>query len=62
MTLLQANLDILESEAGENPWLSDMKAEAFTMTQLVRRLVDLARAKIATPAPSARDLSTTFTH
>ena len=53
LTLLQANLDILESEAGENPWLSDMKAEAFTMTQLVRRLVDLARLGEEAPLQSS---------
>ena len=53
LTLLQANLDILESEAGENPWLSDMKAEAFTMTQLVRRLVDLARLDEEAPLQSS---------
>ena len=43
LTLLQANLDILETETGENPWLSDMKAETATMSKLVRQLVDLAR-------------------
>ena len=53
LTLLQANLDILESEAGENPWLSDMKEETFTMTQLVRRLVDLARLGEEAPLQSS---------
>lgn len=53
LTLLQANLDILESEAGENPWLSDMKEETFTMTQLVRRLVDLARLDEEAPLQSS---------
>lgn len=43
LTLLQANLDILEGDVGENPWLSDMKEETAVMTKLVRRLVDLAR-------------------
>lgn len=43
LTLLQANLDILEGETGENPWLSDMKEETATMSGLVRQLVDLAR-------------------
>ena len=43
LTLLQTNLDILEGDVGPNPWLSDMKEETATLTDLVRQLVGLAR-------------------
>ena len=43
LTLIQANLDILESETGESPWISDMKEETVTLTNLVHHLVNLAR-------------------
>ncbi|HIV46741.1 MAG TPA: HAMP domain-containing histidine kinase [Candidatus Acutalibacter stercorigallinarum] len=43
LTLLQTNLDILEGDVGPNPWLSDMKEETATLTDLVCQLVDLAR-------------------
>ena len=43
LTLIRANLDILESETGPNEWLSDIREETALMSQLVGRLVTLAR-------------------
>ncbi len=43
LTLLQTNLDILESEIGENEWLSDIRDETLLMSELVKRMVLLAR-------------------
>ncbi len=43
LTLIRTNLDILESEVGENEWLSDIRDETMLMSELVNRLVSLAR-------------------
>lgn len=43
LTLVMANLDILESEIGENEWLSDIRSESERMSALVNELVALAR-------------------
>ncbi len=43
LTLIRTNLDILESEVGENEWLSDIRDETMLMSELVNRLVCLAR-------------------
>ncbi len=43
LTLIQANLDIAESEVGKNEWLEDIREEGEKMTELVNRLVTLAR-------------------
>ncbi len=43
LTLIRTNLDILESEVGENEWLSDIRDETLMMSELVNRLVSLAR-------------------
>lgn len=43
LTLVMANLDILEAEIGENEWLSDIRSEGERMSELVNRLVMLAR-------------------
>ena len=43
LTLIRANLDILESETGPNEWPSDIREETALMSQLVGRLVTLAR-------------------
>lgn len=43
LTLIMTNIDILESEIGENEWLSDMRSEGERMSTLVNRLVLLAR-------------------
>ena len=43
LTLIRTNLDILESENGTSEWLDDIRTETDNMTQLVNRLVQLAR-------------------
>ena len=43
LTLIRTNLDIMETEIGANEWLSDIREEAKIMTELVNRLVSLAR-------------------
>ena len=43
LTLICTNLDIMETEIGANEWLSDIREEAEIMTELVNRLVSLAR-------------------
>ncbi len=43
LTLVMANLDILEAEIGENEWLSDIRSEGERMSALVDQLVVLAR-------------------
>lgn len=43
LTLIRTNLDILESETGPSEWLEDIRDETGIMTELVNRLVALAR-------------------
>lgn len=43
LTLILTNLDIAESELGQNEWLSDIRSEGLRMTELVNGLVSLAR-------------------
>lgn len=43
LTLIRTNLDIAEMETGKNEWLEDIRDESEKMTELVNRLVTLAR-------------------
>ena len=43
LTLILANLDIAESELGQNEWLDDIRSEGHRMTGLVNQLVALSR-------------------
>ncbi len=43
LTLILTNLDIVESEIGQNEWLSDIRSESEHMSALVNRLVLLTR-------------------
>ena len=43
LTLIRANLDILEGETGPSEWLSDIREETELMSQMVGKLVALAR-------------------
>lgn len=43
LTLILANLDIAESEVGQNEWLEDIRSEGVRMTELVNQLVALTR-------------------
>ncbi|MGN0493930.1 MAG: sensor histidine kinase, partial [Acutalibacteraceae bacterium] len=43
LTLILANLDIIEAETGENEWLNDIRCESERMSALVNQLVTLTR-------------------
>ncbi|MBQ7344392.1 MAG: HAMP domain-containing histidine kinase [Clostridia bacterium] len=43
LTLILTNLDIAESELGENEWLEDIRSEGHRMAELVNQLVALSR-------------------
>ena len=43
LTLILANLDIAETELGQNEWLDDIRAEGNRMAELVGQLVALSR-------------------
>ena len=43
LTLILANLDIAESELGQNEWLDDIRSEGHRMAELVNQLVALSR-------------------
>ncbi len=43
LTLILANVDIAESELGENEWLSDIRHEGKRMAGLINQLVSLSR-------------------
>ena len=43
LTLILANLDIIESEIGENEWINDIRCEGERMSALVNQLVALTK-------------------
>ena len=43
LTVISANADVLESEIGENKWLSNIKSQSAVMNELVHDLLDLAK-------------------
>lgn len=43
LTLINTNLEIIESETGPNEWIDDVKKETARMTELVNQLVTLSR-------------------
>jgi two-component system sensor histidine kinase CiaH len=43
LTLILANLDIIEADIGKNEWLDDIRAEGERMNSLVKQLVMLTR-------------------
>lgn len=43
LTLILTNLDIAESELGQNEWLDDIRSEGRQMTELVGQMVTLCR-------------------
>lgn len=45
LTVISADAQILESETGENEWLSDIMKQTEKMTQMTHRLVFLSRAE-----------------
>ena len=45
LTVIQADAQLLESEIGENEWLSDIIKQTTSMTEMTHRLVYLARTE-----------------
>ena len=43
LTLILTNVDIAESELGQNEWLDDIRSEGNRMTELVNQLIALSR-------------------
>ena len=43
LTLILANLDIIEADIGKNEWVDDIRAEGERMNELVKQLVMLSR-------------------
>ena len=46
---MNANLELLARETGENQWLSNIQYENERMSELITQLLDLARAENAAP-------------
>lgn len=57
LTLILANLDIAESELGENEWLGDIRTEGNRMAELVEELVSLSRMDEESKALSFSDVA-----
>lgn len=54
LTLMLTNLDIVESEIGENEWIEDIRFEGKRMEELINKMVYLARMdEEATELPKA---------
>jgi len=62
LTLILTNLDIAESELGQNEWLDDIRSEGQRMSVLINKLVMLTRMdeNNENPSPETFDLSTTL--
>ena len=57
VAVINANLDLLSREIGENQWLSNIQYENERMSALVLQLLELARAENVEPQMAATDLS-----
>ncbi len=57
LTLIRANLDIVEEEMGESEWLSDIRDETMRMSELVNRMVLLARMDEEGTKPEMKEFS-----
>lgn len=57
LTLIRANLDIVEEENGSNEWLSDIREEADILTELINRLVTLTRMDESQSQPDIQSFS-----
>ncbi len=57
LTLILANVDIAESELGQNEWLDDIRDEGVRMTELVNQLVALSRMDEEKQALNITELS-----
>ena len=56
VAVMNANLELLAREMGENRWLSNIQYENGRMSALVTQLLDLARAENTTPLMESVDL------
>lgn len=57
LTLILANLDIIEADIGKNEWLDDIRAEGERMNALVKQLVMLTRMDEAKTEVNVRTFS-----
>lgn len=57
VAVINANLELLSREIGENQWLSNIQYENERMSSLVIQLLELARAENVTPQMESLDLS-----
>ncbi len=57
VAVVNANLELLSRQIGENQWLSNIQYENERMSALILQLLDLARAENATPPMETIDLS-----
>lgn len=57
VAVINANLELLSREIGENQWLSNIQYENERMSALVIQLLELARAENVTPRMELLDLS-----
>lgn len=57
VAVMNANIDLLSREIGENPWLANIQYENERMSALVIQLLELARAENVTPQMEQLDLS-----
>lgn len=57
VAVVNANLELLSRQIGENQWLSNIQYENERMSALIIQMLDLARAENATPPMEVLDLS-----
>ena len=57
VAVINANLELLSREIGENQWLSNIQYENERMSALVIQLLELVRAENVTPQMESLDLS-----
>ena len=57
VAVVNANLELLSREIGENPWLANIQYETERMSALILQLLDLARAENVAPPMEVLDLS-----
>lgn len=57
ISTVNANIEILEREIGNNKWISNVKFENHRMQELVQQLLDLARTENISPVMESVNLS-----
>jgi len=61
LTLILANLDIAESELGQNEWLDDIRVEGQRMSVLINKLVSLTRMDESTDKANVEEFDMSCT-